>query len=321
MSRIIKFFSRIFTIYFIFVVGFFLLGACVKGESISSTLSNPAISKVKTDMDLYFLQPVWHPNGDYVAIVGVNKCKGNCPSSIYGLQPSTGHVWEILHIQDINPIWTPDGLLSFWGDSQENGAGIYVSPITNYDPSFFHKGSTVSWSSSGKYASVYNIRDDNYTDIFNYNLEIIDLQSKKDTFVFPPPSTKGGAEGSMQWSTNSDQLAFVIIFHVNDISESRLYTVQPDGSNLHSYAADYGEKNSAGWIKNDQWIFFVFGEEKTLAFVNVEEDCVVTSAISGIDNLALSPDQSKFVFTHYGDVWLIDTKILLGPNFEGLTCD
>lgn len=279
-----------------------------------------ATTMIKPDMDLQFKDPAWNPTGGYVAIMG-SPCGNLCPSQIYKVDPTNGHTSLLFDLPIEYLAWTPNGMLGFHWGTQDNIESILVTPVTKYNPVLIDRGRIASWSPDGKYVAIFNDPYDSATNTYRSYLEIENLQTRETKAVYQIPSSAGGSINSIMWSSKGDKLVFTAWWSLGDnVVENHLYVTQSDGSNLNSYADSYDAKNDAGWMLDENWLYFVYGKDKELAFENIEYDCTMYTGITGIDDISISPDRTKFAFTHDGKLGIIDLEILLGSNFQWLGC-
>jgi Tol biopolymer transport system component len=279
-----------------------------------------AITMIKPDMDLQFTNPTWNPIEDYVAIMG-SSCENRCPSRIYKVDPRNGHTSLLFDLPLDYLAWTPNGMLGFHWETQDNIESIFVTPITKYNPILIDRGRIASWSPDGKHVAIFNDSYDSTTNTHRSYLEIVNLQTRETKVIYQIPSSGGGVISSIMWSSEGDKLVFTTGWSLGvNVEENHLYVIQSDGSNLQSFADSFNAKSYSGWMLDENWLYFVYGKDKELAFENIEYDCQMLTGITGIDDISISHDRTKFAFTQDGKLGIIDIDILLGPDYQMLGC-
>jgi hypothetical protein len=310
-------------ILFVTITCFLFLDACTL-KATTNTPNDPSVSIIETDENLFLSQPAWNPNGKSIAVVGATTCQGMCPYSIYAVDPENGHTWQLFNKTAMNPIWTPDGRLSFYFEAPDppSGMGIYITGLTSFNPVLFQKNvESVAWSSDGRFAAIVENSYDKTTNLLKSYLEIIQLESTEKSQIFETPWAQSAAIGSVNWTPKGEALVFTTgWFSGGNTGENHLYTIQSDGSHLHSIGKGIDGIGDAGWMINNQWLYITFGTKGALAFLNIQNDCVINTDIDGVDESSISPDGTKLAFTHYGTLGIVDLKKLLGQNFEKLLC-
>jgi hypothetical protein len=100
-----------------------------------------------------------------------------------------------------------------------------------------------------------------------------------------------------------------------------LFSVDPETSLLELLLSRRGNLQEPEWVLGEEWIMFVEGDEGTLSFLRLAEGCKVPTEIVGIYKMDLAPDGRLLAFEDLGVVYILDLKVLLGPNYERLRCD
>jgi hypothetical protein len=301
-----------------------ILDACTPKATVNAP-NNPSVSIIETDKILFFTQPAWNPDGKSIAVVGATTCQGTCPYSIYAVDPQSGHTWQLVNKTAMNPVWTPDGRLSFYFEAPDPplGMGIYITSLSSFSPLLFQKNiESVVWSSDARFAAIVENRYDKTTNLVQSSLEVIIMETNENVQIFKTPWAQSAAIGSVNWLPNGDSLVFTTgWFSGGNTGENHLYAIQSDGSQLQLIGKGIDGIGDAGWMNNNQWLYITFGSKGSLAFLNIQNDCLINTDIDGINGSSISPDGTKLAFTHYGNLGIIDFKRLLGENFEKLSCN
>lgn len=315
---------RYLAIYLIIVVScVFFLDACTSNPATNAP-TDPALALIKTDKVLFFIQPAWNPNGKFIAVVGVTNCPDMCPYNIYAVDPKNGHTWKLVNKTAMDPVWTSDGRLGFFYEAPDptSGGGIYITGLASFSPVLFQNNvESVAWSPDGRFTAIVESRYDKTTNLVQSYLEVTSLQSNENKQIFETPWAQSAAIGSVNWPPKGDTLVFTTGWYSGgNTGENHLYTVQSDGSQLHAHDDGIYGIGDAGWMNNNQWLYITNGIQGALAFLNIQNDCVINTDINGIDKSSISPDGNQLAFTHNGALGLVDFKKLLGQNFEKLSC-
>ena len=182
-----------------------------------------------------YSSPAWSPDGQWIAF----SSNFAIPSFLIFIMKTDGTIIKQIGNGD-DPAWSPDGLKIVYQGNDDlylmNNNGTGVIQLTNTP---IMKGAP-SWSPDGKRIVYLSERDKplNTADLFTINSNGTD---PKRVIDFPALWSR------IAWSPSGEQIAFIG-------SDCRLYTVQPDGSNLMALTDEKWHVKNPSWSPDGKWI-------------------------------------------------------------------
>lgn len=300
-----------------------VLGVCLLSSLLSctqlsteSSLDHPAITLLKAERSIAFLEPAWSPDGKRLAATGIERCYlGRCPTSIYVLEVESGRLDPITR-SGSHADWTSDpSVLDFVESGQ-----IYAVDLDENSPLPFAIGLLVSWSPDGRLVAIMRQnREAGPEADFTLAVDSLELNTGDELRVFETPD--GAEEDSitrLAWSPDSTQLAISATWWTPETGYTGgVLLVNADGTNLRRAST---KATAAGWMGDGKWLYFLVGDGQ-LGFAPLNFDCVLTPLdITDMADPMISPSGEQMVFAHKGNLYQLSLDRLLGENREKLVC-
>lgn len=209
------------------------------------------------------------PDGSYLAFTMFTPSKANNPFTL-GFKPKDAKWAEPAQYID-QTLFQRDGR----GMNKPGNMHVYLVPIIGGTPRKITSGefdysSQIAWTKDSKNLIVSaNTREDSDFDIFNTDLHIVEISSRKITQL----TSMSGPENSPSISPNGEKIAFTG-FEDNGKSNqtTQLYVMNLDGSDIQSLSPNLDRSvGDIKWDDSSKGLYFSYDSEgkKHVGYVNL----------------------------------------------------
>ena len=183
--------------------------------------------------------PVWSPTGEHILFSSDREHKAWGTWDLYLMDPDGSNVQKVFDKwkRRSGGRWSPDGKQITYTSFEKGQWTVYIASIDNKKEERVALGGSGDWSPDGtKLVMTVGWPE-------RMRIVMLDPQTGKQKFIFPPEAGPSWMGGGIEWSPISNKLAFSWLHQVplrEFVETETIYIVNPDGTDLQQIVPDGG---------------------------------------------------------------------------------